>query len=70
MNESCKILKLIKDRIAAGEKPEDVIPYSIECGNIDDYKEIVYFAAQVLPDGERKEFCKRRFNELCRPVRE
>lgn len=70
MNESCKILKLIKNRIAAGDKPENAIPINIQCTNVEDYKEILYFAGQVLPDGERKEFCKWRFNELCRPVKE
>lgn len=69
MNE-CKILKTMKERIETGENPETVIPYNFTCENSNDYIEILHFAIQVLPDGNRKEFCKRRLNELCRPVKE
>ena len=54
----CEILKKMKDEIEAGKDPEAVIPYSIECGSLDDYIEVLHFAVQVLPDGKRKDEVK------------
>ena len=66
----CEILIKIKDRIDAGEPAENVIPFNMICENENDYIEILHFAVQVLPDGDRKEFCKRRLNELCKQAKE
>ena len=61
---SCAMLVDMKKRIEAGENPEEVIPYSIDCVNKDDAREILYFASQVLPDGRRKETVKNILKEL------
>lgn len=66
----CEILLKIKQRIENGEPAENVIPFNMICDNKNDYIEILHFAVQVLPDGDRKEFCKRRLSELCKRERE
>lgn len=58
------MLKEIQNRIATGTPPEQAIPYSIECANEADFLEILYYASQVLPEGRRKEYCKKRLEEL------
>lgn len=61
---NCKLLQLIKESIDAGTPPDDAIPYSLECTNIDDYYEVLYYANQVLPDGPRKDIIRLKMEEL------
>ena len=64
MSNVCKVLKIMQDRINAGEDPEHVIPYSFECANDEDFIEILHFATQVLPeDSPRRETCIRKLEE-------
>lgn len=67
---NCKILKLIKDKIEKGVPAENAIPLNIVCDNENDYIELLHFSIQVLPNGERKDFCKRRLQELCKQAKE
>jgi hypothetical protein len=61
---NCKLLKLIKDSIDAGTPPADAIPYSLECANMDDYYEVLYYSNQVLPDGPRKDVIREKMEEI------
>lgn len=61
---NCEILKQIQNKIATGTPAEEAIPYSIKCSNESDYLELLYYASQVLPDGSRKEACKKKMEEL------
>ncbi len=61
---NCKMLQLIKERIDSGMPPDDAIPYSIECADLNDYYEILYYAVQVLPDGLRKDSIKLKMEEI------
>ena len=54
MNEECVMLKMIKERIENGEDPETAIPYHLNVSD-DSFREICFYALQVLPDGRRKE---------------
>lgn len=60
----CKLLKLIKERINSGMTPEEAIPYSMNCTNEDEYYEVLYYAAQVLPEGVRRESIRNKLKEL------
>ncbi len=60
----CKILNLIKEQIENGTPPDQAIPYSIECADMDAYMEVLYYAAQVLPDGRRREEIRTLIKEL------
>ena len=53
----CKILQMIKAEIQKGTPPEQAIPYSIEWADPDVFIEVLYYAAQILPEG-------RRLNEI------
>lgn len=61
---SCAILTTWKSRILCGEDPDDVIPYHIDCTDPDDLEEIYFYCIQVLPEGRRKEACRRNLIEL------
>ena len=61
---NCELLKQIQNKIATGTPPEEAIPYSIECANESDYLELIYYASQVLPDGLRKEACKKKLEVM------
>lgn len=64
MSNVCKVLKIMQERINAGEDPEKVIPYSFECANDEDFIEILHFTTQVLPEGsQRRETCIRKLEE-------
>lgn len=67
---NCVLLRMIKSRIDNGEEPEDVIPYSLPTEIDDsDYIELLYYARQILPDGERKTFIIKRIEELVNACR-
>lgn len=51
--QECEALRLMKERIDAGEDPETVIPYHLDLPD-DAMLEVCYYAIQVLPDGRRK----------------
>lgn len=62
---NCVLLRMIKSHIDNGERPEEVIPYSLPAEIADsDYLELLYYARQILPDGERKDFINKRIEEL------
>lgn len=61
---NCKLLQLIKESIDAGTPPDDAIPYSIECADMNDYYEVLYYANQVLPDGTRKDIIRLKMEEI------
>ena len=58
------MLKAIKDQIDSGIDPEDAIPYSIDCADLDAYLEVLYYAAQILPDGRRREEIRAKIKEM------
>ena len=61
MSETCKTLKMMQERINAGEDPEAVIPYSFNCTTYEEYIEILHFSIQVLPeDSPRRTVCLER----------
>ena len=66
---SCTILKDIEAKIAAGMDPDAAIPYQIPVTSIYDYLEFLYYAAQVLPEGNRKEEVTRKLEEVTEDVR-
>ena len=66
---SCPILQSIKAKIDAGVPPEDAIPYHIPVLSMLDYAEVLNYAVQVLPEGNRKEFCKQKLAEVLEDVR-
>ena len=53
--KGCKLLVELNNKINEGANPEDVIPYSTESLDRDDYIELLYYAKQVLPSGRRKQ---------------
>lgn len=61
---NCKLLQLIRESIDAGTPPDEAIPYSIECADMNDYYEVLYYAVQVLPDGPRKDIIKLKMEEI------
>lgn len=64
MSEMCKALKMMQERIKAGEDPEAVIPYSFSCTNDEEFIEILHYAVQVLPeDSPRRKTCLERLKE-------
>lgn len=69
MNKDCKILQAIKARIDAGMDPDKAIPYSITCTTIQQYIDVLYYAAQVLPDGPRKQIVQTKLKEVLDNVR-
>lgn len=65
MNEMpCRDLKALKDRIAAGENPNDVIPYMINIKDPEEAKEFLFFASQVLTDQARLELVHDLLEEM------
>lgn len=66
---SCAILQSIKAKIDAGMDPDAAIPYQIPVTSMYDYLEFLYYAAQVLPEGARKEEVERKLAEVCEDVR-
>ena len=64
MSEMCKALKMMHERINAGEDPEAVIPYSFSCTNDEEFIEILHYALQVLPKtSPRYEAMERKWKE-------
>lgn len=55
--QGCAVLASIKARIESGERAEDVIPFSLDCPDYQDYIELLYYAKQVITD-------VRRWNEI------
>lgn len=49
----CVVLASIKARIESGERAEDVIPFSLDCPDHEDYIELLYYAKQVITDERR-----------------
>lgn len=68
MND-CRILQEIKAKIAAGIDPDKAIPYHVTCTTIQQYIDLLYYAAQVLPDGPRKQSVKQKLAEVLENVR-
>lgn len=66
---NCKVLQDIKKRIESGMDPDDAIPWEIHCTTIEEYIEVLYYAAQVLPDGRRRDNVKKKLKELLEDVR-
>lgn len=64
MSKPCEMLTAIKQQIDSGIDPEDAIPYSIDCADLDAYLEILYYAAQILPDGRRREEIRAKIKEM------
>lgn len=60
----CKILQMIKAEIEKGTPPEQAIPYSIECADIDSFIEVLYYAAQILPAGRRLDEVRAKLEEV------
>ncbi len=68
MAKDCRILQEIKAKIDAGMDPDKAIPYSITC-TIQQYIDVLYYAAQVLPDGPRKQSVQKKLKEVLDYVR-
>ena len=60
----CSDLKELKDRIAAGENPDDIIPYCINIKDPQEAEEFLFFASQVLKDKARIELCRDLLEEM------
>lgn len=60
----CSNLKELKDRIAAGENPDDIIPYYINIKDPEEAKEFLFFASQILKDQARIDLCRDLLKEL------
>lgn len=69
MSEPCNMLKAIKGQIESGIDPDEAIPYSIDCADLDAYLEVLYYAAQILPDGRRREEIRAKIKEMTDDVR-
>ena len=54
----CRCLADFKQRIAAGEKPDDVIPYCVQITDPDEAREFLFYAKQVLNDPNRIKICE------------
>lgn len=68
MND-CRILQEIKAKIDAGMDPDKAIPYHVTCTTIQQYIDLLYYAAQVLPDGPRRQSVKQKLAEVLENVR-
>ena len=68
MND-CRILQEIKAKIDAGMDPDKAIPYHVTCTTIQQYIDLLYYAAQILPDGPRKQSVKQKLAEVLENVR-
>ena len=54
----CKCLADFKQRIAAGESPDDVIPYCVNIKSPEEAIEFLFYAKQVLKDPHRIKLCE------------
>ena len=61
---NCDMLKLIHNRIASGMPPEEAIPYSINCSSEPEYIELLYYASQVLPEGQRRDSIRKKLEGI------
>ena len=61
---TCRDLTDFKKRIAAGEKPDDVIPYCINIKNDAEVKEFLFYAKQVMKDPHRIQLCEDLLEKL------
>lgn len=55
---TCRDLTDFKKRIAAGENPDDVIPYCVNIKSPEEAKEFLFYAKQVLKDPHRIKLCE------------
>lgn len=60
----CKVLQMIKAAIESGTPPEQAIPYSVECADLDSFIEILYYAVQILPPGRRLDEARAKLEEV------
>ena len=60
----CKILQLIKAEIEKGTPAEQAVPYSIDCADPDAFIEVLYYAAQILPEGRRLDEVRAKLEEV------
>lgn len=61
----CEILVRIRDEIAAGADPEQVIPMTLPCPlEADEMIDFLFYCVQVLPDGVRRELARRQLIRL------
>ena len=60
----CRCLADFKQRIAAGEPPEDVIPYCVSIKSDEQIKEFLFYAKQVLKDPHRIKLCEELLEKL------
>ena len=60
----CKVIQAMKRALDAGVSPENVVPWSLQCDSVDEYIEVLYFALQILPDGNRKEQIRKKLEEV------
>lgn len=63
------VLSEIKKRINAGMDPDKAIPWEISVSSLQEYLEVLNYAAQVLPDGFRKDTVKKKLEEVIADVR-
>ena len=60
----CQLIQAMKRALDAGVSPENVVPWSLQCAIVDEYIEVLYFALQILPDGNRKEQIRKKLEEV------
>lgn len=60
----CKVIQAMKRALDAGVSPENVVPWSFQCSNKDEFIEVLYYSIQILPDGRRKEELKKKLEEV------
>lgn len=65
----CKMLQMIKAEIENGTPPEQAVPYSIECSDLDSFIDILYYAVQILPPGRRLDEARAKLEEVLNNVR-
>ena len=63
------VLAEIKKRIDSGVDPDKAIPWEIHVSSQAEYLEVLNYAAQVLPDGFRKDTVKKKLEEVIERVR-
>lgn len=63
------VLAEIKKRIDSGVDPDTAIPWEIHVSSQAEYLEVLNYAAQVLPDGFRKDTVKKKLEEVSENVR-
>lgn len=60
----CKVLQMIKAEIEKGTPPEQAVPYSIECADMDSFIEVLYYAVQILPPGRRLDEARAKLEDV------